>query len=223
VIGLLDSRLGTMPEGKPDTWFPAKDGQTETRCQLKFKRTEQTHVALGLHGLPLGHPDRHALDLISVLFGESMSSRLFVELRERQGLCYDVNSYVTHFKDTGSFGVYAAVDPSNGPKAVEALMTELRRLDDGIPLEELNRARELAKGRLLLRMEDTRAVSGWLGGQEILMNEILSPEDVVARLDAVTPDDMTRVARDLLRPGQLNLAVVGPHRSEKRFLPLLML
>jgi predicted Zn-dependent peptidase len=223
VVGLLDSRLGTMPEGKPDTWFPAKDGQTETRCQLKFKRTEQTHVALGLHALPLGHPDRHALDLISVLFGESMSSRLFVELRERQGLCYDVNSYVTHFKDTGSFGVYAAVDPSNGPKAVEALMTELRRLDDGIPLEELNRARELAKGRLLLRMEDTRAVSGWLGGQEILMNEILSPEDVVARLDAVTPDDMTRVARDLLRPGQLNLAVVGPHRSEKRFLPLLML
>jgi len=223
VASLLQSRLGSMAKGNPDTWFPAKNGQLEPRCQLMFKRTEQTHVALGLHALPLGHPDRHALDLISVLFGESMSSRLFLELRERQGLCYDVNSYVTHFKDAGSFGVYAAVDPSNGPKAVEALMRELRRLADGIPQEELHKARELAKGRLLLRLEDTRAVSGWLGGQEILMGEILSPEDVVARLEAVTPDDMTRVARDLLRHDKLNLAVVGPHRSDRRFLPFLTL
>jgi predicted Zn-dependent peptidase len=223
VAALLESRLGAMAQGSPDPWFPAKDGQSEVRCQLKFKRTEQTHVALGLHALSLGHPDRNTLDLISVLFGESMSSRLFVELRERQGLCYDVNSYVTHFKDAGSFGIYAAVDPSNGPKAVEALMGELRRLADGIPEEELHKARELAKGRLLLRLEDTRAVSGWLGGQEMLMGEILTPEDVVARLDAVTPADMTRVARDLLRPEKLSLAVVGPHRSEKRFLPLLTL
>jgi predicted Zn-dependent peptidase len=223
VAALLETRLGAMAQGSPDPWFPAKDGQSEVRCQLKFKRTEQTHVALGLHALSLGHPDRNTLDLISVLFGESMSSRLFVELRERQGLCYDVNSYVTHFKDAGSFGIYAAVDPSNGPKAVEALMGELRRLADGIPEEELHKARELAKGRLLLRLEDTRAVSGWLGGQEMLMGEILTPEDVVARLDAVTPADMTRVARDLLRPEKLSLAVVGPHRSEKRFLPLLTL
>ncbi|HLG12654.1 MAG TPA: pitrilysin family protein [Dehalococcoidia bacterium] len=223
IATLLESRLGSMSQGKPDPWFPAINGQFEPRCQLMFKRTEQTHVALGLHALPLGHPDRHALDLISVLFGESMSSRLFLELRERQGLCYDVNSYVTHFKDAGSFGVYAAVDPTNGPKAVGALMSELRRLETGIPEDELHKARELAKGRLLLRLEDTRAVSGWLGGQEMLMGEILSPEDVVERLDRVTPDDMTRVARDLLRTDKLNLAVVGPHRSEKRFRPLLTL
>jgi predicted Zn-dependent peptidase len=224
IAALLEPRLGLMAEGKPDPWFPAINGQFEPRCQLMFKRTEQTHVALGMHALPLGHPDRHALDLISVLFGESMSSRLFLELRERQGLCYDVNSYVTHFKDAGSFGVYAAVDPTNGPKVVEALMSELRRLEDGgVPQEELHKARELAKGRLLLRLEDTRAVSGWLGGQEMLMGEILSPGDVVSRLDKVTPDDMTRVARDLLRTDKLNLAVVGPHRSEKRFRPLLTL
>jgi predicted Zn-dependent peptidase len=224
VASLIETRLGAMPEGNPDPWFPARNGQSAPRCQLMFKRTEQTHVALGLHALPLGHPDRNALDLISVLFGESMSSRLFIELRERQGLCYDVNSYVTHFKDTGSFGIYAAVDPSNGPKAVDALMDELRRLETGgVPEEELNKARELAKGRLLLRMEDTRAVSGWLGGQEILMSEILSPEDVVARLDKVTPEDMTRVARDLLHTDKLNLAVVGPHRSDRRFASLLTL
>jgi len=223
VVSLLEPRLGSMASGAPQSWFPARDGHGEPKCALIYKRTEQTHVQLGLHALPLDHPDRHALDLISVLFGESMSSRLFVELRERQGLCYDVSSYVTHFKDTGSFSVYAAVDPANGPKAVDALISELRRLAEGIPEEELHKARELSKGRLLLRMEDTRSVSGWLGGQEILTGKILTPEDVVARLDSITTDDLTRVVSDVLRNDKLKLAVVGPHRSDRRFAALLSL
>jgi predicted Zn-dependent peptidase len=102
-------------------------------------------------------------------------------------------------------------------------MSELRRLADGIPEEELTKARELAKGRLLLRMEDTRSVSGWLGGQEMLTSSIRSAEDVVEKLDAVTPDDLGRVVKTILRREKLNLAVVGPHRSEKRYLPLLEL
>jgi predicted Zn-dependent peptidase len=85
-----------------------------------FNRTEQSPLAMAVRGLPLEHPDRYALDLLSVLFGEGMSSRLFMELRERQGLCYDVHAYVSHFLDTGSFGVYAAVDPARGRDAVEA-------------------------------------------------------------------------------------------------------
>jgi len=223
VAALLAPTLGAAVAGVPDAWSPAQNGVQAPGCALRFKRTEQTHIALGLHGLPLDHPDRYALDLLSVLFGESMSSRLFLELRERLGLCYDVHSYVTHFLDAGSFGVYAAVDPANGHKAVGALMLELRRLTEGIPEAELHKAKELAKGRMLLRLEDTRAVSGWLGGQEILTGEILSPEEVVARLEAVTPADLTRVIAGLLRRDALKLAVVGPHRSERRFLPLLEL
>ena len=94
-----------------------------------------------------------------------MSSRLFLELRERLGLCYDIHSYVSHYLDTGSLTVYAAVDPKNAVKALQALMGELRRLRDGVPEEELARAKELSKGRLLLRMEDTRSVSGWIGAR----------------------------------------------------------
>jgi predicted Zn-dependent peptidase len=223
IVSLLEPTLGSMKPGEPTSMFAAIDGQDAPRHSLLYKRTEQTHVQLGLHALPLGHPDRHALDLVSVLFGESMSSRLFVELRERQGLCYDVSSYVSHFKDTGSFSIYAAVDPSNGARAVDALMIELRRLAEGIPEEELHKARELSKGRLLLRMEDTRAVSGWLGGQEILTSKILTPEEVVERLDAITADDLTRTVRNILRNDKLNLAVVGPHRSDRRFASLLTL
>jgi predicted Zn-dependent peptidase len=221
LVELLTPTLGSLPAGNPGTWFPVRDGQSEPGCSVLYKRTEQTHIAIGMHGLPLKHPDRYALDLLSVLFGESMSSRLFMELRERQGLCYDVHSYVTHFLDAGEFGVYAAVDPGNGRQAAEALIGELKRLEQGIPDEELHKARELAKGRMLLRMEDTRSVSGWLGGQEILSGQVLSPDDVVARLEAITPDDLVRVVKSLLRREHLNMAIVGPHRSERRFRPLL--
>jgi predicted Zn-dependent peptidase len=221
VADLLRPSLGSLPDGSARSWYAAQDGQVEPRCSVMYKRTEQTHISIGMHGLSLRDPDRYALDLLSVLFGESMSSRLFVELRERRGLCYDVNSYVNHFLDAGSFGVYAAVDPTNGRQAVEALISELRRLAAGVPEEELHKARELAKGRMLLRMEDTRAVSGWLGGQEILSGEIQSPEDVIAHIDAVTTGDLKRVVERLLHREKLNMAVVGPHRSERRFLPLL--
>ena len=221
VLELLEGNLSTLKPGSPTGWFAEERNANGPRVSIINRRTEQSHISIGMYGVPLGHPDRYALDLLSVLFGESMSSRLFMELRERQGLCYDVNSYVTHFLDAGSFGLYAAVDPSNGRKAVGALMDELKRLVEGIPEEELTKARELAKGRMLLRLEDTRSVSGWLGGQEVLTSRILTPEDVVARLDAVTTGDLVRVAQGLLNREHLNLALVGPHRSERVFVPLL--
>lgn len=223
VLELLAPSLGSLPPGRPESWRPAQTAPGAKRVAMLNRRTEQSHVCIGMHGLPLKHPDRYALDLLSVLFGESMSSRLFMELRERQGLCYDVNSYVTHFLDDGAFGVYAAVDPANAQKTVAALVGELRRLLNGIPLEELNKARELAKGRMLLRLEDTRAVSGWLGGQEILSSEILSPEDVVTLLDNVTVADLQRVVEDLITRDRLCMSLVGPHRSENAYLPLLEL
>jgi predicted Zn-dependent peptidase len=221
LLEALAPTLGALPAGHADAWYPAVEPPEKKRFAMLNKRTEQSHVCIGMHGLPLRHPDRYALDLLSVLFGESMSSRLFMELRERMGLCYDVNSYVTHFLDDGAFGIYAAVDPSNAAKTVDALTTELKKLLTGVPVEELNKARELAKGRMLLRLEDTRAVSGWLGGQEILNGTILSPEDVVASLESVTVADLHRVVEHLLAPESLHMAIVGPHRSDKRFLPAL--
>ena len=135
--------------------------------------------------------------LFSVILGEGMSSRLFLELREKRGLCYDVNSYVSHFLDTGSFAVYAGVDPSKTAEAVQALLEELARLRDGVSREELLKAKELSKGRLLLRLEDTRAVSSWLGGQELLLRPGLRRRR--GRLPSSTPsrgDDLRRVAAD---------------------------
>jgi predicted Zn-dependent peptidase len=223
IVAMIEEKFAGAPKGTAGAWFPAKDGQESPRCGVLYKRTEQSHIAMAVLGLPLEHPDRYALDLLSVLFGEGMSSRLFMELRERQGLCYDVHAYVSHFLDAGSFGVYAAVDPARGRDAVAALVGEMVKLRDGIPDEELRKAKELAKGRLLLRMEDTRSVSAWLGSQEMLTNRILSPEEVVSRIEAVTTMDMARVIDSILVRDRLSLAIVGPYKSDKRFLPLLRL
>jgi predicted Zn-dependent peptidase len=224
VVAFMQSALGDWERGTPSPWYPAINGQSGPRTAVKFKNTEQAHIEIAVHGCSSQDPDRFALDLISVILGEGMSSRLFMELREKRALCYDVHSYASHYLDTGSFAVYAGVDPKKTVESAQALMEELVRLRaDGVTAEELHKAKELSKGRLLLRMEDTRSVSGWLGGQEMLNGAIKTPDEVVQLVEAVTLDDMTRVARQILNDGQLTLALVGPFRSEKKFASLLKL
>ncbi|HEY7801201.1 MAG TPA: pitrilysin family protein [Dehalococcoidia bacterium] len=224
VVEAVDAALGSWQRGTPSGWIPAVNGQSAPRASVQFKRTEQAHIEIAVHALSSHDPDRFALDLISVILGEGMSSRLFMELREERALCYDVHSYTSHYLDTGSFAVYAGVDPKKTVEATQALMEELAKVRaDGLTDEELHKAKELSKGRLLLRMEDTRSVSGWLGGQEILSNEVKTPDEIVALIEAVTPDDIRRVARKVLEQDQLSLAIVGPFKSDKRFVPLLKL
>ncbi|MBF6599827.1 MAG: insulinase family protein [Dehalococcoidia bacterium] len=222
VVEEVDRALGSWRPGAPAGWIPAFNGQTSPRVAVQFKRTEQAHIEMAVHALSSRDPDRFALDLVSAILGEGMSSRLFLELRERRALCYDVHSYTSHYLDTGSFAVYAGVDPKKTVEATQALVEELAKLRaDGVTDEELHKAKELSKGRLLLRMEDTRSVSGWLGGQEILANEVMTPDQVVALVEAVTPADVRRVARKVFDENQLSLAIVGPFKSDRRFVPLL--
>ncbi len=215
-------RLLSDWENRPfGAWFPAKDGQTEPRVAVKQKKTEQVHLCLGMPGLSAFHPDRYTLDVLNSILGEGMSSRLFLEVREKRGLAYDVHSYVSHYQDTGAAVVSAGVDPKKLGPTIEAVLEELDRLKDGIPEEEITKAREFIKGRLQLRMEDTRAVASWLGGQELLRKEILTVDDVVRIVDAVDAESLQRVARDVFRRDRMNLAVVGPQRGTARLEALL--
>ena len=221
VVEEIDRALGSWERGVPSSWFPAVNGQDAPRVAVQYKRTEQAHIEMAVHALSSQHPDRFALDLISVILGEGMSSRLFVELREQRALCYDVHSYASHYLDAGSFAVYAGVDPKKTVEATQALVEELAKVRaDGVTDEELHKAKELSKGRLLLRLEDTRSVSGWLGGQEMLSGEVKTPDEVVALMEAVTTEDVRRVAREVIDESRLSLAIVGPFKSDKRFAPL---
>jgi predicted Zn-dependent peptidase len=223
VVDSVWQSLGDWPSGSPSNWFPAAD-PIGPRCAVRYKATEQAHICLALRGLPLNHPDRYALSFLSIILGEGMSSRLFLELREKRGLVYDIHSYASHFLDTGAFSVYTGVDPKKAVQALQVVLAELARLrDEGSSAEELTKARELSKGRILLRMEDTRNVSGWLGGQELLLGTVYSVDQAVAEMEAVTLEDLNRLANQVIVSEQLHLAVVGPYRSDKRFASLLNL
>jgi predicted Zn-dependent peptidase len=222
VVGEASEHVTSWPAGKHRTWSPAVDGQDSLRVGLRTKRTEQTQIALAYPAYSAFHPDRYVLDVLNTIFGEGMSCRLFLEVRERRGLCYDVHSSVAHFLDTGAFVIGAGVDPSKAAECIKAVRGELDRIrSTRVPEVELNKAKEYIKGRMVLRMEDSRAVSSWIGGQELLRGEIRSVDDVLAQIDAVTPEAIQRVAEDVIREDRANLALVGPHRSSTRFEKLL--
>jgi len=183
------------------------------RMKIENRETEQTHLCLALPGLSLQHPQRFTLDLLNVILGEGMSSRLFLEVRDKLGLAYNIHSYLDHFQDSGALTVYAGVHPKKLEIGITAILEQLTGLKEKITQEELHKAKELSKGRLLLRMEDSRSVAGWVGGQEILNGSIMDVEEVVAIIDKVTAEDMCKLAKELLIGDKLRLSVVGPVKS----------
>ena len=183
------------------------------RMKIENRETEQTHLCLALPGLSLQHPQRFTLDLLNVILGEGMSSRLFLEVRDKLGLAYNIHSYIDHFQDSGALTVYAGVHPKKLEIGITAILQQLALLKEKITEEELNKAKELSKGRLLLRMEDSRSVAGWVGGQEILNGSIMDVEEVVAVIDKVTAEEMCTLAKELLIGEKLRLSVVGPVKS----------
>lgn len=209
VVGSLEQAFGHWRSDKKQPLYAA-DLQRQPNLRVERRDTEQAHLCLAVPGLSFGHPDRFVLDLLNTVLGEGMSSRLFLEIRENKGLAYAINSYTNHFHDAGQWTIYAGIDPAQVSACVEAIIAELDRLKGGIPEDELKKAKEFCKGRLMLRMEDTRSVVGWLGGQELLLGSILTVDQVVSIIDAAQVDDLIRVAQELLVAERVKLAVVGP-------------
>ncbi len=197
--------------------------QPNPRLKIERRDTEQAHLCLGLPGLPLLDSRRFTLDLLNIVLGEGMSSRLFSEIRDKLGLAYSIHSYVDYLLDSGAITISAGVEPKNLAVAIRAILKELSQLKDLIPETELTKAKELAKGRLLLRMEDTRSVAGWMGAQEILTGNILTVDQVVAIVDAITAAQLKELAQELIEGDRLRLAVVGPVADDEALEELLKL
>ena len=152
-----------------------------------------------------------------MVLGEGMSSRLFLEVRERMGLAYDIHSSVTHFSDCGSLVINAGVDPKQVYIALDTILDQVNLLREEITDDELHRAKQLSTGTLLMRMEDTREVSSWVGVQELISGRVCDVDQSIASISNVTLDDLRRVADNILCDSKLNLAVVGPYRGDSRF------
>ncbi|MEP6468971.1 MAG: pitrilysin family protein [Chloroflexota bacterium] len=186
--------------------------------RVAYRRLGQGNLCLGMPGVARDDPDRWALDLLGTVLGDGMSSRLFLELRERRSLAYDVSTFSATYSDCGTFGVHAGFDPDQTHAVIAAILEQLQRVvQEPVTSAELERARAYTRGRLELRMEETSAVAAWLGSGESLLPRILTVEEVVERLEAVTADDILRVAQRCARPDQARLAVLGPFRSRLRF------
>jgi predicted Zn-dependent peptidase len=217
VLDSVRSRL-TLP-GELDGFDEAlTPGPLERpHVMVRRQRTEQAHICLGVRAYSYLHPDRYAIDLLNTVLGEGMSSRLFLNIRERLGIAYDVHSFMQKHRDTGYIAVYLGVDPKKSVEAVNAVMQELKRLcDEEVIPDELARAKEFTKGRLRLELETTNGVSFWLTYQELLLGQIKTIDEELALVDAVSAEELKRVACDILS-GPIQMAVIGPFASDTRF------
>jgi predicted Zn-dependent peptidase len=199
-----------------------KRTQREPRARLHTKATEQTHLSLALHAYPKEHPDEYALDMLNVALGGNMSSRLFNEVREERGLAYDVGSYVRRYHETGALVVSAGVDNKKPKEALEVILKELMKLArEPVTADELRRAKDFYLGQFDLGLENSMNQMLWLGEDALTLGRLRAQDEVRLKTEAVTSSDIHRVARDLFKTASLNLAVVGPSKSEKEFGDLL--
>jgi predicted Zn-dependent peptidase len=209
----ITSRFGDLPLRAPLPLKPApKAGRTRTKTLAK--RGEQAHVCIGWRGVPQLHPDKFAIDILNAILGEGMSSRLFLEIREKRALAYDVHSYISNYSDAGHLVIYAGVAPTRAKEAVAAALTEVARLrSEQVSEAELLRVRDFVKGRIELRLEHSRGISSWLGGQELFLGRIRSVEELIEIIDGISAADIQRVAQTYLKPELAYLAAVGPRAT----------
>ncbi|HVD01086.1 MAG TPA: pitrilysin family protein [Candidatus Dormibacteraeota bacterium] len=214
---MVSDRVGGLALKNGSGYLPAPAGLDKPGLAFLNKKTEQAHLCLGTRAISYLDDDRYALDLVNTILGEGMSSRLFLEIREKRGLAYDVHSFTSKHHDGGYFAVYAGVDPSKAEETVKAILAELRKMvEQPVPETELTKAREYTKGRLKLGLESTNAMASWLGQQQLLAGRIRPMAEVVASIDAVDQATIQRVASRILDQ-PIQLSVIGPFASDAGF------
>jgi predicted Zn-dependent peptidase len=209
LVGLVEAATDGVPVAAAPGLSDAPNGNAPV---LRFHRkdTEQYHVCIGGAGMARDDDRRFALRLLDTILGGSSSSRLFYEVREKRGLAYSVYSYASHYADTGQVALYVGTRPDNIGEATEVIGDELRRLvAEGVTAEELERARENVKGRTVLSMESTSVRMNRLGGSLLMGVPLLTVDEVLAAIDAVTLDDVVQLAQDLYVPDRMSAAGVG--------------
>ncbi len=216
-------------KGSPEKRQPEKQELSEwieqekistNKLHVEFKETEQAHFVMGWPGIERGHGDRFNLSVLNTILGSSFSSRLFTEVREKRGLCYYVHSDLDMLHGIGMFGASAGVDPKRVEEAVRVTIDQFTSIADGsapITEKEVTRAKEYICGKLVLSLEDSQTVAQYYGLKQLLRNTIETPDDVMEKIRAVSLDDIHRVAKSIIKPGELRFAIIGPYKDESVF------
>ncbi|MCK5081164.1 MAG: insulinase family protein, partial [Candidatus Moranbacteria bacterium] len=188
--------------------------QNQKRAKLKIeaKKTDQTHLLIGVKSANMFDEERYATNLLATILGDGMSSRMFIELREKRGLAYYVNSGTDQSTDTGYFFANAGVKHANLEKTIALILKEFKKTtQEKIPEKEISKAKEYVKGKTLMALESSSAVASYLGNQELFRKEIKKPKEIFQKIDQITATDLMRVAKNIFKDENLNLAVIGPH------------
>ncbi|TAN62787.1 insulinase family protein, partial [bacterium] len=217
VFELLSKKF-SQAKAKPGINFKkAKGGQKRPASRFFYKKTEQSHLAIGYQSYKRNHPDRHGVSLLHIILGANMSSRLFNEVREKKGLAYEIGTQARYFYDTGAFFIHAGVDNRKVIPAVSTILNETRKISQKpVSKNEFLRAREYYTGQLLMSLEDTLDHMLWLGEQESALRKIKTAQDVLQEINLVTIDDLSRVAADIFKGNNLCLALIGPQSDDEQ-------
>lgn len=207
----ISARLSKIEGEAKNVYTPAKLGQKEPQTHFYFKNTEQTHIAMGFHSCSRFSEDKYNLDLLNIILGGNMSSRLFNEVRENLGLAYEISSSVKHYDDTGALVVSAGIDTKKVIRAIKVIVGVLRGMKaKKVTKEEFSRAKEFYRGQLLMIFEETMNHMLWVGEKFTCGDLEYKAADVLRRLDKVTIEEIQKTGREILKSDNLSLAIVGP-------------
>ena len=210
VVEQLDGLLSDVPDGEPRSMFPYEDNLLGPTVTGGRRDLEQLHMAMAFKGVGMHDPRRAALRIMTVVLGGSMSSRLFEEVREKRGLAYGIGSSMHTLTDCGVLDIHTGVESSRAVEALGVIVEELVKMRDGITEEELHDARELSKGRMILGMEESRAVANDMAAQELLRGRIETLESRITDLETVSLSDVQSVADEIITADKLAISAVGP-------------
>jgi len=222
IIFQIKKYFSGMNKGKKPNFEKVVEKQSDPQLALKFKKTDQTHFIIGNRAYNEDHDDRFALALLSTILGGNMSSRLFIEVREKRGLAYSVHSFVESYKECGYIATQAGVDHKNLKLSIETILKEYKKIaTKKITEKELQKAKEYIKGKSLMGLESSDEVAMFFIDQEIRKRKIMRIKEIFKHIDKVTTSDILRVAGDIFLPEKLNLAIIGPHKDKKEIRKLL--
>ncbi|MGB9707643.1 MAG: M16 family metallopeptidase [Microgenomates group bacterium] len=217
-LKIIEEKFKTWRNGGKAEFIPVKENQEKPEIFVKTKKTEQAHFCLGYRAFSFNDERKYALSLLAAILGGGMSSRLFIEVRERRGLCYYISTSKEQYADCGYLVTQAGVtnDLEKVNLAIDLILKEHEKIAKGdLKKEELKKAKEFLKGRLLLSLEDSFQLASFLGTKKLLQNKIETPEEVVAKLEKVKAEEIIDLAREIFIPSKLNLSIIGPFEKEK--------
>jgi len=215
LVEIVRKRLAKSQKATPFTAQPWRERSAKPRVMVAYEDTEQAHVEIGFRTVDRHDPKRYALKILSVILGETMSSRLFQELREERGWCYNVQTGASAFSDTGSFGIGMALDVKRLSPALKVVKRELDRLRTRkLTRRELDEAKEYCFGQNVLGLESTNSQMHWMGESILAYGRVYLPQEAEQGVAETTADDVREAARTFFIPEKMACAVVGPTKEE---------